>query len=144
MLHTTRATVGKWMLRFLEDCEGLLDEPRPDAPRTLSDDDMERVVVRTLETLPRGATQSNCKSMARAYGLSAWTVGRVSRAFGLKPNGSETFKLSKDPIVRGESTGYRGPVLGSARTSGRLVRGREVADVVDPWTAMQTWRERRA
>ena len=55
MLGTTRATVGKWRRRFLrEGCEGLLDEPRPGAPRRVSDEDVERVVRRTLETLPRG------------------------------------------------------------------------------------------
>ncbi len=99
MLRTTRATVGKWRRRFLEDgCDGLLDEPRPGAPRTVSDDDVERVVVRTLETLPRGAAQWSRKSMATACGLSASTVGRVLRAFGLKPHRSETFKLSKDSL----------------------------------------------
>ena len=69
MLHTTRATVGKWRCRFLEDgCDGLLDERRPGAPRTVSDDDVELVVVRTLETLPRGATQWGRESMATAAG----------------------------------------------------------------------------
>ena len=98
-LRTTRATVGKWRRRFLQHgCDGLLDEPRPGAPRTVSDEDVERVVVRTLESVPRGAPQWSRKSMAQACGLSASTVGRVWRAFGLKPHRSETFKLSKDPL----------------------------------------------
>ena len=99
VLRTTRATVGKWRRRFLQDgCDGLLDEPRPGAPRTVSDEDVERVVGRTLETLPRGKTQWSRQSMAQACGLSPSTVGRVWRAFGLKPHRHETFKLSKDPL----------------------------------------------
>jgi transposase len=53
-----RATVGKWRRRFLKrGVDGLLDEPRPGAPRTISDAAVERVLVRTLETKPRDATQ---------------------------------------------------------------------------------------
>ena len=56
-LGTTRATVGKWRRRFLRDgCDGLLDEPRAGAPRTIGDEEVERVVVKTLESLPRDAT----------------------------------------------------------------------------------------
>ena len=85
-LGTTRATVGKWRRRFLRDgCDGLLDEPRPGAPRTIGDDDVERVVVQTLETIPAGATHWSTRSMAKACGLSAATVSRIWRAFGLKP-----------------------------------------------------------
>ena len=58
MLRATRAIARKWRRRFLEEgCDGLLDEPRPGAPQMVSDDDVERVVVRTLERLPRDATQ---------------------------------------------------------------------------------------
>ena len=82
-LGTTRATVGKWRRRFLRDgCDGLLDEPRPGAPRTIGDDDVERVVVQTLETIPAGATHWSTRSMAKACGLSAATVSRIWRAFG--------------------------------------------------------------
>ena len=98
-LGTTRATVGKWRRRFLKrGCDGLFDEPRPGAPRKISDEDVERVVVRTLETLPKGATQWSTRSMAKACGLSFATVARIWRAFALKPHRSETFKLSKDPL----------------------------------------------
>ena len=98
-LGTTRATVGKWRKRFLRDgCDGLLDEPRPGAPGPVADEDVERVVTRTLETLPRGATQWSTRSMAKECGLSFATVGRIWRAFGLKPHRSETFKLSQDPL----------------------------------------------
>ena len=98
-LGTTRATVGKWRRRFLRDgCDGLLDEPRPGTPRTVSDADVERVVTRTLESLPRGATQWSTRSMAQASGLSRATISRIWRAFGLKPHRTETFKLSQDPL----------------------------------------------
>ena len=98
-LGTTRVTVGKWRRRFLKrGCDGLFDEPRPGAPRKISDEAVERVVVRTLETLPKGATQWSTRSMAKECGLSFATVARIWRAFGLKPHRSETFKLSKDPL----------------------------------------------
>ena len=78
-LGTTRATVGKWRRRFLlSGCDGLLDEPRPGAPRTIGDDNVERVVVRTLETIPAGATHWTTRSMAEACGMSAATVSRIS------------------------------------------------------------------
>ena len=97
-LGVTRATVGKWRRRFLRaGCEGLLDEPRPGTPRKVSDAAVERVVVRTLESLPRGATHWSRRSMARASGLSPSMVGRIWRTFGLKPHRSEHFKLSTDP-----------------------------------------------
>ena len=97
-LGVTRATGGKWRRRFLRaGCAGLLDEPRPGAPRKVSDDAVERVVVRTLESLPRGATHWSRRSMACASGPSPSTIGRIWRAFGLKPHRSEHFKRSTDP-----------------------------------------------
>ena len=91
-------TVGKWRARFAADrLEGLLDEPRPGVPRTVGDDDVERVVVKTLETMPKNATQWSTREMARNVGLSPSTIGRIWRTFGLKPHQSETFVLSKDP-----------------------------------------------
>ena len=99
VLRTTRATVGKWRRRFIANgCDGLLDEPRPGTPRSVGDDDVERVVVRTLESVPRGATQWSTRTMAAECGLSSSTVSRIWRAFALKPHRSETFKLSKDPF----------------------------------------------
>ena len=98
-LGTTRETVGKWRRRFVQDgCDGLLDAPRPGAPRRIGDDDVERVVVQTLEALPAAATHWSTRAMAEACGLSAATVSRIWRAFGLKPHRTETFKLSKDPL----------------------------------------------
>ena len=99
-LGTTRVTVGKWRRRFIEKgCDGLLDEPRPGAPRTVSDADVERVVMTTLESMPRGVTQWSTRSMAKRCGLSSATVNRIWRAFGLQPHRMETFKLSADPLI---------------------------------------------
>lgn len=93
-----QVTVGKWRARFVtQRLDGLHDEPRPGAPRTISDDDVERVIVKTLEEVPRDATHWSTRSMAAASGLSQTAVSRIWRAFGLKPHLAETFKLSSDP-----------------------------------------------
>ncbi len=97
-LELSRPTVSKWRRRFLErGCDGLLDEPRPGAPRTVSDDEIERVITATLEQTPRDATHWSTRSMARQCGLSSATVSRIWKAFALQPHRHETFKLSKDP-----------------------------------------------
>jgi transposase len=94
-----RGTVGKWRRRFIERrLDGLHDEPRPGAPRSISDHDVERVIVKTLETKPVGATQWSTRSMAAATGMSQSAVSRIWRAFGLKPHLVDTFKLSPDPL----------------------------------------------
>lgn len=91
-------TVGKWRRRFLaQRVEGLRDEPRPGAPRTIEDQRIEAVITRTLESQPEGASHWSSRSMARDCGLSVSTVQRIWRAFGLKPHRQETFKLSTDP-----------------------------------------------
>ncbi|QDV37452.1 IS630 family transposase [Tautonia plasticadhaerens] len=98
-LRVCTATVGTWRRRFVERrLEGLADEPRPGAPRTITDADVERVVTRTLETKPKDATHWSTRGLAREAGLSQSTVGRIWRAFGLKPHKAETFKLSTDPF----------------------------------------------
>lgn len=97
-LGVCAATVGTWRNRFVaRRLEGLADEPRPGAPRTVTDADVERVVTRALETKPTHATHWSTRGMARASGLSQSTVGRIWRAFGLKPHRADTFKLSTDP-----------------------------------------------
>ncbi|MGW1667019.1 IS630 family transposase [Streptomyces microflavus] len=91
-------TVGKWRRRFVvERLEGLADEPRPGAPRKIGDERVEDLIVATLERTPKDATHWSRASMAAETGLSKSTVGRVWKAFGLKPHLVDTFKLSKDP-----------------------------------------------
>ena len=97
-LGLDRQTVGKWRRRFIEQrLDGLHDEPRSGAPRTIDDARIEAVIVRTLESLPPDATHWSSRGMAAASGLSVSTVQRIWRAFGLQPHRLETFKLSTDP-----------------------------------------------
>jgi transposase len=98
-LRVSQPTVGKWRRRFLaKRLDGLLDEPRPGAPRTITDAAVERVLTRTLETRPPAATHWSTRAMAQARGLSRSTVHRIWRAFALQPHRTETFKLSTDPL----------------------------------------------
>jgi transposase len=93
------STVGRWRGRFARyGLDGLHDEPRPGKPRSIGDDDVERVIVKTLEAQPQGATHWSTRSMAEATGMSQSAVSRIWRAFGLKPHHSEAFKLSPDPL----------------------------------------------
>jgi transposase len=97
-LGCNRLTVGRWRSRFTERrLDGLHDEPRPGKPRSITDDDVERVIVKTLEEQPVGATHWSTRSMAAATGMSQSAVSRIWRAFALKPHQSESFKLSPDP-----------------------------------------------
>ncbi len=98
-LHVTRVTVGKWRSSFLEHrLDGLTDEPRPGAPRKVSDAEVERVIAKTLESTPRGATHWSTRSMAQASKMSATTVRRIWHTFALQPHRTGTFKLSNDPL----------------------------------------------
>jgi len=98
-LRITRAMAAKWRSRFVQvRLEGLLDEPRPGRPRSISDAQVEEVIVRTLETTPPDATHWSTRSMASAVGLSQTAVSRIWRAFGLQPHRQETWKLSRDPL----------------------------------------------
>lgn len=98
-LRVSMPTVRKWRRRFLERrLDGLLDEPRPGAPRKVTDADVERVLTLTLETTPQDATHWSTRSMAQRTGLGKSTVNRIWRAFGLQPHRTETFKLSADPL----------------------------------------------
>ena len=94
-----KQTVGKWRARFIERrLDGLLDEPRPGGPRSITDTDVERVVTLTLETTPADATHWSTRSMAARTGLSQSAISRIWRAFALQPHRTETFKLSSDPL----------------------------------------------
>jgi transposase len=97
-LKITGATVCKWRERFRKKrLEGLLDEPRPGAPRSISDKQVEAVVTATLETMPKHSTQWSTRLMAEKSGLSQSAIVRIWKTFGLQPHRVETFKLSKDP-----------------------------------------------
>jgi len=92
-------TVTKWRGRFVRDrLEGLSDEPRPGAARTITDEQVESVIVKTLEEKPAsGDTHWSTRSMARSLGMSQTSISRIWRAFGLKPHLVDTWKLSTDP-----------------------------------------------
>jgi transposase len=92
-------TVGKWRGRFVaRRLEGLSDEDRPGRPRTIADEQVEAVIVKTLEEPPPNQdTHWSTRSMARATGMSQTAISRIWRAFGLKPHLTETWKLSTDP-----------------------------------------------
>lgn len=98
-LRITTDTVRTWRRRFLERrLDGLCDEPRPGVPRKITDADVERVIVKTLEETPKNATHWSTRSMAASTGMSQSAISRIWRAFGLQPHRAETFKLSKDPL----------------------------------------------
>ena len=98
-LRVNQATVGKWRRRFVaRRLDGLFDEPRPGAPRTITDDQVEAVIVKTLEEKPDDATHWSTRSMAKATGMSQTAICRIWRAFGLQPHRAESFKLSTDPL----------------------------------------------
>jgi transposase len=97
-LGVDRATVRKWRNRFSsERLDGLLDEPRPGRPRTISDEQVEAVITKTLESTPRNATHWSTRSMAAESGLTQSAVSRIWRAFGLQPHRQDKWKLSRDP-----------------------------------------------
>jgi transposase len=96
--RTSNQCVCLWRKRFVERrLEGLYDEPRVGGPRTISDADIEQIVVKTLETKPKGKTHWSTREMAAKAGVSHTTVGKIWRAFGLKPHVVQTFKISDDP-----------------------------------------------
>jgi transposase len=97
-LGVTPQTVTKWRARFLKQrLDGLLDAPRPGAPRTIDDARVDALIAKTLEERPTKATHWSTRTMARESGLSQTAVSRIWRAFGLQPHRQETFKLSTDP-----------------------------------------------
>ena len=97
-LGVVPATVSKWRRRFVDRrLDGLLDEPRPGGPRSIGDEQIEAVIVATLERTPKDATHWSRASMAAETGLSRSTIGRIWKEFRLKPHLVDTFKLSSDP-----------------------------------------------
>jgi transposase len=108
-LRVTLPTVRKWRERFARRRpEGLTDQPRPGAPRSITDEQAEQAVSRTLESKPRDATHWSTRGPARALGLSQTAVSQTWRAFGLKPHLRETFKFSTDPFAAWSNEGTPG------------------------------------
>lgn len=92
------STVAKWRKRFVQQrLDGLGDGDRPGAPRKITDEDVEMLIVTTLETMPKGRSHWSTRSMAKKVGISHTSVGRIWRAFEIKPHRAETFQLSSDP-----------------------------------------------
>lgn len=98
-LSISPASVYKWRRRFAKDrLQALTDAPRPGAPRSITDKQVEDVITRTLESTPEHATHWSTRSMAEATGLTQNAIWRIWRNFGLQPHRQETFKLSTDPF----------------------------------------------
>ncbi len=98
-LNLSRTTVAKWRSRFaIYRLDGLVDEPRPGRPRTITDEMVERVITTTLESSPKDATHWSTRALAAEVGLNQTAISRIWRAFGLQPHRQDTWKLSKDPL----------------------------------------------
>ena len=98
-LGVTRPTVTKWRSRFAQrGLDGLHDDPRPGATRTITDTHIEQVITTTLEATPVDATHWSTRRLAAHLGMSQSAVTRIWHAFGLEPHKSEAFKLSRDPL----------------------------------------------
>ena len=123
-LALDHATVRRWRSRFAADrLDGLVDEPRPGRPRTVTDAQVEEVIVRTLESTPKNATRWSTRSLAAEVGLSQTAVSGIWRAFGLQRHRQQTWKLSKDPRFIDKVRDVVGLYLDPPGTGGRLVRG---------------------
>ena len=123
------ATVGKWRRRFAERrLDGLSDDPRPGPPRRIVDTKVEEVLVKTLEETPAGATHWSTRQMARATGISASSVSKIWRAFGLQPHRTEDFKISPDPQFVEKVHDLVGWYLNPPRRGGGAQRGPQIPD----------------
>lgn len=128
-LRVSKQMVGKWRQRFVERrLDGLLDEPRPGAPRRIGDDVVEAIIAKTLQEKPADATHWSTRSLARSMKLSQASVSRIWRAFGLQPHRQETFKLSTDALFVDKVRDIVGLYLAAADESRRAVCGRKEPD----------------
>ena len=136
-LRTTTTTVAKWRLRFIAGrLRGVVRRTtRRCTAELVSDEAVEAVIVKTLETTPNGETHWSTRRMAKAAGMSHTMVGRIWRTFGLQPHLTESFKLSPDPQlvakVRDVVGLYMHPPHNAVRVRGR----REIADPGAPTRA---------
>src|SRR3954465_8339399 len=93
-LGIRRNMAARWRSRFAEHrLDGLTDEPRPGQPRKITDEKVEEVIVKTLETTPKDATHWSTRSMAAEVGLNQTAVHRIWKAFGLQPHRQDAWKL---------------------------------------------------
>jgi len=128
-LRCSLGMVGKWRARFLKQrLEGLYDEQRPGAPRQIGDEQIEQVVIQTLESTPRGQTHWSTREMAKNTGLSRMAISRIWRAFGLQPHRTESFKLSPDPLLIEKVRDIVGLYIEPTRSCAGDLRGREEPD----------------
>ena len=99
-LQVNPATVSKWRRRFIDrGINGLYDEVRPGAPRSVKDERVAEVLYKTLNADPPGEqTHWSVRTMATEAGASKDAVHRIWKAFGLQPHRQEYFKLSTDPF----------------------------------------------
>jgi putative transposase len=98
-LQWTKATVGKWRRRFIEQrVRGLYDELRSGRPRSIEDEKIAALLRRTLSRRPKAATHWTVRGAAAASGISKSTVHRLFRSFALQPHRTRSFKLSNDPF----------------------------------------------
>ena len=119
----SQVTVGKWRRRFVENgLNGLYDELRPGAPRSISDEQVAEVVYKTLKTKPEDKTQWTVRSMGEETGLTKDAVHRIWPTFGLQPHRTQNFKLSTDPFFVDKVRDVVGLYLNPARPCRRPVR----------------------
>lgn len=125
-LSVNQVTIGKWRQRFGDKrLKGLADERRPGVPRTVTDDHVEAVVVKTLTEKPADATHWSTISLAKATGMSQPTIARIWKAFGLKPWLGGHFQAVRGPVVHRQGPRRRRAVPEPTRTRRRALRGRE-------------------
>jgi len=97
--QVTQQTISKWRGRFVAlRLNGLLNAPRPGAPRTIDEAQVHAVLAKTLEAEPTTVSQWSTRSMARTMGMSQTAVSRIWRTHSLQPHHPGTFKLSSDPL----------------------------------------------
>jgi transposase len=147
-LGCSASTVGKWRGRFARQrLDGLHDEPRPGRPRTVGDDDVERVIVKTLEEPPPNATHWSTRSMAAATGMSQTAVSRIWRALSspTRPRASSSPRTrcsstrsatSRRPHERCAHEARSAPM--GSKTTARQLRGHWIGQRADPPLSAQT------